>query len=125
MRKLSQFIVVVFSMYSVPALATDWVLIGSTSDFARHVDSSSVMQVGSFKRAWVRTDALKSSYEYQRMLHLNDYDCEERRYRNLQITGYRSNGESVTEPGNRSWSYPAPTSIAEAEINYVCSGRLP
>lgn len=124
MHKRAVTIALIATTMSTAAMAADWVFVSaSVADETNYVDSSSIRQVGPYKRAWSRADYVNDPEGFLKQLSYREYDCTELRYRRLSLTSYYKDGNSMTV-GASSWKFVIPGSAGEATFNYVCFGKL-
>lgn len=126
--KLAVFAALIAIALPAPVLASDWVEIGvSAADGSRYyVDRQSIrLMPNGYKRAWNKRDFSKADIHGDTgVTGYDDYDCIEKRFRNLSFTFF--NGQKPNPSSNKvsEWVYVAPDSIAEALLNFVCYGKL-
>ena len=87
-----------------------------------------------YVRVWklydLKTPQKSSVGVYSSMKTLEEYDCDEERFRSLTLFTYSQgmgNGELVSSEGNGddkpAWGYAPPQSIAAAELSVFCQSR--
>jgi hypothetical protein len=115
------------TLVSTMAMAQpNWHLIvksdGGDSVFIRN---GSIHTIAGMKRAWFMRDQFKpNSMGNLSIVTLDEFDCQTRRSRLVQGTGYRGamgtgdvNG-GATSPSE--WSYVTPGTIGESKLDHVC-----
>ncbi len=114
------------STFSVPASATDWVLVDESDEANYFVDRSSIRQSGAYKRAWTKMEALNRSTPYQAFIILHEYDCRNLRARKVQYSVFHwGGGLAARFPGEMEWDYVIPDTLVGSGLQYVCFGRFP
>lgn len=129
MRTIALTAALITATVSTAAIAADWVVVAeSDSGDVVTIDSTSIRTMPSGnKRAWVMHFFPKpptTSKDADRAVVLREYDCREEKSRGLQHAFYKDEKALGMDTVPSAWSYASPGSLHEAEVNYVCFGRL-
>lgn len=134
MKFLSMFAAMLFCI-TVPAAASNWVVIGGAENVTVKIDSDSIVPAGNgLTKAWVlfSYDVPQESqdypkFNYQSLVVLDFFDCAERTYDGLYEVFYA--GAERDGAVMKSKSYPknkmnltdvVPGSLAETALKFAC-----
>ena len=110
-----------------PAFAADWVLVSETlSGTKNFIDRSSIRAMpNGHKRAWGRKYFSKpvNSEGVNGHILLEEFDCGGERHRIMDMTTLRDGQVVDMWQPPLEWSYIAPDSSGEADLNFVCYGK--
>ena len=113
---------------SVSVSHAEWTAVSRTADGdIYYVDFERIRKSRGYVYFWTLSDRSKpTAYGDLSMLIYGEADCNQFRYRNLQIayyTGPMSTGtrSSFDSSPSKDWTYPHPQSVYEILLNIVCS----
>ena len=125
--------VLLLSISSV--VQAQWIFVNESDDDTVEVfiEKSTIQQIGKYKRAWFKFEyssnsemALKHKIRSSRVLR--EYDCNERKVRNLSATLFKQpNLIEIDESNNQlnQWKFVAPGTIGTKQLLIVCNFSLP
>ena len=109
---------------ATPAVAADWVLLGTGNGSAMFGDADSRTD----NRAWFEVRFAKPQKHsngefYNTGKALEEMDCGGKRRRMLTITAYSKSGNPIGSetPSYAEWRYVIPGSVGEAQYKFVCN----
>jgi len=123
LREFPTWILAVFGLISTPAVAANWVQIGSANGEKFLIDTTSLYQVGSYSAVWQKR-VYPPGKEYAEVMNLMYFDCP----RHLQVlkstTAYNERGEVIDsetiEDYQMKWKPIIPESIGETFYVAAC-----
>ena len=122
--KFAALTALVAATLAAPALASDWVLVGvgSANGSKYYIDRLSIRTMpNGYKRAWGKTDFSKADKDGDtRVTEYDEYDCIEKRFRNISFTYFKDKQPTTTSNEVSKWDYVLPDSIAESLLILVC-----
>jgi len=115
--------------FTAPAWA-EWVKMGET-DIATLYYGAAIKKKGNFRRVWTIQDLKQRTKEgVMSRRALEEFDCEEKRYRILSLSGHSKRmgrGKLLTifnysppSGGGGEWNYVPPSTGATRILNIVC-----
>ncbi|STZ01530.1 Uncharacterised protein [Moraxella lacunata] len=136
MKKLLIATLIALSPLSVHA--TNWVDIGSTSNFIYHIDRDSIQTHyftggGTYITAWVKRDyhqaqELSNGKKYWQTRAFSYYDCVARKsdfdyviYYDKQSNSVDSFKRYVSTHSSKDWTRAVPDTVGEGKLDYACS----
>ena len=127
MRILTLSAALIATTLSSAAVAADWVLVtASTDGTLGYIDRDSIRtQSNGYKRAWTRiVFAEPIDFGLTSAEIFKEFDCRERRSRTIQNITLKGDSVFDSFSSTEGWSYHRPDSNAEAQLNFVCFGKL-
>ena len=105
-----------------------WVLTHDNANASYYVDRETRIQNGNLVKMWTMIDFRKADVmdgrAYLSYLTLLEVDCQEKKFRKLQMTfysGHKGSGESgYSESRIGDWSYAVPNSTGMLMISIAC-----
>lgn len=127
MQKISLTAALVATTLSTAAMAADWVKVGRGIDSDDYIDRESIRTMpNGNKRAWVLSVYFNpTKFGDTSVRALEEYDCREGRNRTLQAIYYRGGNVIARDETTTVWHYAPPETVMDANLNYVCFGKLP
>lgn len=87
------------------------------------MDTARIEISGTLRRAWQwNFFGPRHQSGVRRAIALAEYDCRERRYRHIQLTVYRREGDETLYP-QPVWTFAVPGSHEETLLAFVCSNH--
>lgn len=110
------------------AYAAEWVQVAENSNGSTFsVEPSTLVRNGNIRRVWVLTSYGSTKSNGTRSYKsLSEFDCRERRSRDLATVyydGVAGSGNSKSTSGIEAWDYVVPGTAYETLANYVCAMR--
>ncbi len=118
-----------FFLFTISSLANaQWTLITDIDDTKFFIDSTSIQQIGQYKRGWLKTEFTSNSemtlkHKIRSSRTLAEFDCREKKVRNLSLTTFTQpnlSGNSTSINKVTDWSFIAPNTNAELLLEVVC-----
>lgn len=130
MRTIALTAALIAATVSTAAIAADWVIVAeSDAGDVFTVDSTSIRTMpNGYKRAWEMqfyAAPLTGTGSPNRAVILSEYDCSDVKSRTIQSTYFKDDQALETNNAPTPWVYASPGSLHEAQLNYVCFGKLP
>jgi len=120
-----RFVLMLLLIAAVPAWA-EWVKVTEAGGISFYIDRATIRKKGDMRRVWVLQDLKEAGYRSEMSRRgLEEYDCEEERYRILTASshsGPMAGGDVLgidDSPGE--WSYIGPGTPAAIMLGIVCS----
>jgi len=92
-----------------------------------YIDYSAIKKTRHGVRVWILTDYSRSTTRSLSSVHLDEYDCNEERFRILSSRGYaghKATGAIVSsEESLGEWIYIAPRTLADIQLQAVCKHK--
>jgi len=139
MRANIFFLTVLFGLFSSSARSADWKLVGQSSNYYAHVDTSSIVTQKKYRKAWVMWSEIEEesrpssgSLPIARSSKiLSYYNCAEHSSFEAQRTEYDDffgRGKSIRSLAfplsNSGFNEIVPDTVGESVFNYICSIKL-
>jgi hypothetical protein len=130
MKKL--LFILMLTMSSV--VHAEWTYIAETNNAKYYIDLTSIHQVNSYKRVWVRTEyfnlnsKMVQQFNIRSARALTEFDCREKKYRELTLHSYKQpNLIDLDISSNKlsEWEFIPSKSIADKKLLIVCNFSLP
>lgn len=121
---MTKYLLVIF-LLSGNAIA-DWTKVNSDSVATDYIDVESVRKTDYGVSMWIRSDfkepaLLPSGKSYSSILNLTEYDCSNRRYRNLATNTYNGKVPVTLDNNVGEWKYTTPDSYGAEIAKRACS----
>ena len=107
-----------------------WIFVLEANETEIYIDTKTISQTNQLKRAWFKleyslnSDMSKSEVRSSRVYR--EFDCREKRVRNLSLTTFtQSNLSGVSKSSDKvgDWSFIAPNTNAELLLEVVCNKK--
>jgi surface antigen len=121
--KLAALTALMAATLSAPALAAEWVDIGTNVNNTKYkIDIKSIRTMSNgYKRAWIQAIyELPTKFGDTSSKTYYEYDCNLGRFRGLSSVNFSGDKVSTTESNVDNWTYSAPESMAEFQLKLVC-----
>jgi len=104
-----------------------WTSIGHSSDNDEFfIDYSTIQRVNKIVKVWVKVNFAEITQGVLSTRNYQEYDCNEKKYRNLTITGFKKlNLEQLLQTDNKPTEYAfiAPGTVSLKILNIVCNKK--
>ncbi len=104
-----------------------WTSIGHSSDNDEFfIDYSTIQRVNKIVKVWVKVNLSENTQGIHSTRNYQEYDCNEKKYRNLTITGFKKlNLEQLSHSENKPGEYTfiAPGTVSSKILNIVCNKK--
>jgi len=117
------------SLILISSLAHAWTLISTGVDGDQFFsDIGTIQRKANIVRVWEKTEYFSTGETESRSVRIfREYDCEERKSRNLSLeafSGTNLTGKNIAQSSKPSdWSFIPPNTVASARLNFACKRR--
>ena len=124
MRALLFTAIAIISLFALTAQAkgSEWEKVGEDKEVRISIDLSSIRKLPhNHYRVWAEMVYKDPSHTAKKSLRYDEYDCDNKRNKILQIIVYLGDGSKKTINEEESWSYIPPDTIIELPFTLVCN----
>ena len=106
----------------------DWTKAAENDEAIYYLEPTTLQKHGPLRRVWVMHDLkTRDKYGHLSIKFLEEFDCQEERWRYLSASGHSGptgSGTTLTSASETSeWSFAPPDSSARRLLKAVCSGK--
>ncbi len=110
------------TLIAAHATAAEYAWVRSGKSVAIAMDIGTIRRTGDYARALVlMTPPLPNPTEIRSLAVFSEYDCGERRSRDLTSTAFDGSLQIVMTWGEKPWGYVTPGTAGESLLNMACS----
>jgi len=113
---------------SQPISSKRWIQIGATNTFGNWLDTATIVVEGKIRSAWTElrfySPQVGNPEAYDREAYRTAYDCAKGETSIVETVEYLGDSiVSLRSEKTKEWLAPAPSSVGESELGYVCGKR--